>query len=94
MKKYLYSQRDLVAGFFNPMMSSEIDPEAFAKNCERSIKLCKDPAKLAQIHDCKLVVLGEFDDETGIITAYQEPKVLLHCDELIGAIEDARSKEN
>lgn len=87
MKKNIYSQKDLLAGFYNPIMTSEVEPEAFAKNVERSIKLCKDPAKLAAIHDCELVHLGVFDDETGKIEAFENEVSLLNCKDLIEAIE-------
>lgn len=85
MKKYLYSQHDEKAEFFNHPMVSEVEPEAFAVNITRSIKLCRDPKQLSAIADCKLLLLGTFDDETGKFDILEEPKMLVECDKLIEA---------
>jgi len=83
MKKYLYSQHDEKAEFFNHPMVSEVEPDAFAVNITRSIKLCRDPKQLSAIADCKLLLLGTFDDETGKFDILEEPKLLVECDKLI-----------
>lgn len=85
MIKYLYSQHDEKAEFFNHPIVSEIEPEAFSKNIERSIKLCRDPKQLTAIADCKLVMLGTFEDETGKFDILEEPKMLVECDKLVEA---------
>lgn len=86
MKKYLYSQHDEVANFYNHPMVSEIEPEAFAVNITRSIKLCRDPKQLSAIADCKLLYLGTFDDETGTFDIKEAPELLVNCDELIKSL--------
>lgn len=85
MKKYIYSQHDEKAEFYNHPQISEIEPAAFSENIKRSIKLCRDPKLLAQIADCKLTYLGTFDDETGKFDII-EPKVLVECDKLIESL--------
>lgn len=86
MKKYLYSQHDDKADFYNHPMVSEIEPEAFAVNITRSIKLCKDAKQLSAIADCKLLFLGTFDDESGKFEILDEPKLLVECDKLIESL--------
>ena len=93
MKKTLYSQKDIVAGFYNPIMMSEVEPKAFAENVRRSIVMCKDPAKLAAIHDCVLVSLGTFDDETGKLEPEKET-IILDCSMLIEGLENERKATN
>lgn len=82
MKKYLYSQHDEKANFFNHPMISEIEPKAFVVNITRSIKLCRDPKQVLALADCKLMLLGTFDDETGVFDVHK-PQLLLECDKLI-----------
>lgn len=83
MKKYIYSQHDEKANFFNHPMISEVDPKAFTKNIERSIKLCRDPKLMSAIADCKLLLLGSFEDETGEFNILKVPQKLCDCDLLI-----------
>lgn len=85
MLKFFYSQHDLRADFFNAPMVSDKDPESFAVEITRSIKLCRDPKQLELLADCKLCSLGFFDDETGLISA-KEPVIIVHCDELIKSL--------
>lgn len=83
MKKYIYSQHDEKADFYNHPMISEIEPDAFKANVERSIVLCRDAAKLSAIADCKLLYLGTFDDVSGKFEILEEPQKLLDCDVII-----------
>lgn len=86
MKKYLYSQHDEKAEFYNHPMVSEIEPESFAVNITRSIKLCRDPKQLSAIADCKLLFLGTFDDESGKFDILDNPVLLVECDKLIESL--------
>ena len=86
MKKYLYSQHDEKADFFNHPMVSEIEPKSFATNIVRSIKLCRDPKQLSAIADCKLLYLGTFDDESGKFEILPDYEMLVECDKLIESL--------
>lgn len=77
MKKFIYSQHDRVANFYNIIQVSDLDPEAFATNLKRSIMLCKDVSKLQQIDECETVCFGSYDDETGVFDLNNEPVVIL-----------------
>jgi metal-sulfur cluster biosynthetic enzyme len=94
MDKYLYSQHDEKADFYNHPQISEMEPVAFSKTIERSIKLCRDPKILANISDCKLVYLGTFDDETGKFNILPEPKIILECDKLIESLNSISDGKN
>lgn len=83
MKKFMYSQHDKVANFFNIIQVSDLEPESFAENLSRSIQLCKDPSKLTMIADCELVAIGSYDDETMKFDLFDEPKVILECSSLV-----------
>lgn len=82
MKKYIYSQHDERADFYNHPMISEIDPEGFAENIKRSIILCRDPKQLAMLADCKLCFLGTFDDKDASFDLCA-PEVIVEVDKLI-----------
>lgn len=86
MKKYIYSQHDERAEFFNHPQISEIEPQAFAANITRAIKLNRDPKQLLMIADCKLLFLGTFDDESGKFDILSSPEVLVECDKLIESL--------
>ena len=86
MKKYIYSQHDERAGFYNHPQISEIEPEAFAVNTIRAIKLSRDPKQLSMIADCKLYQLGLFDDDSGKFDIFPDPKLLVECDKLIESL--------
>lgn len=82
MKKYIYSQHDERADFYNHPMISEIEPVAFAENIKRSIMLCRDPKQLAMLADCKLCFLGTFDDKDASFDL-RAPEVIVEVDKLI-----------
>lgn len=86
MKNYIYSQYDQKAEFFNKPMLSEIEPEGFAVNITRSIKLCRDPKQLSAIADCKLMFLGTFEDNDGSFELLEKPELLVECDKLIESL--------
>ena len=92
MKKYIYSQHDEKAEFFNHPMISEVEPEAFKSNIERSIKLCRDAKQLSAIADCKLLLLGTFDDVSGKFDILEVPQKLCDCDALIESTGFIRGK--
>lgn len=94
MKKYIYSQHDEVANFFNHPMVSEVEPFAFAANITRSIKLCKDPSNIAMVENCKLMLLGSWDDETGKFEILEKPQMLVECDKLIESIRGNDGEKN
>lgn len=83
MKKYIYSQHDERANFYNHPQISEIEPKAFAENIKRSIMLCRDPKQLAMLADCKLCFLGTFDDNEAIFDILEKPEVIVEVDKLI-----------
>lgn len=83
MKKYIYSQHDERANFYNHPQISEIEPESFAENIKRSIMLCRDPKQLAMLVDCKLCFLGTFNDITGEFSILEKPEIIVEVDKLI-----------
>lgn len=83
MLKYIYSQHDERADFYNHPQISEIEPNAFAENIKRSIMLCRDPKQLAMLADCKLCYLGTFDDITAAFDILEKPQVIVEVDKLI-----------
>lgn len=93
MNKYIYSQHDERANFFNHPQISEIEPEAFASNITRAIKLNRDPKQLSMIADCKLYQLGVFDDESGKFDIFPDPILLVECDKLIESLGFVREHE-
>lgn len=86
MKKYIYSQHDERANFFNHPQISEIEPKAFAENVKRSIMLCRDPKQLVMLADCKLCFLGTFEDETATFDIKDVPEIIVECDKLIESL--------
>ena len=95
MKKYLYSQYDKEAQFFNHLQMSEIEPKEFAENIRRSIVLSRDPNAIKAVANCQLVELGAFDDETGKFDILKKPVVIFDCQKFINKrIEEDERKRN
>lgn len=93
MKKFLYSQYDKEAQFFNHVQMSEIDPKEFAENIRRSIVLSRDPNAVRAVANCHLVNLGTFDDETGKFDILKKPVVIFDCQKFINKrVDDEQRK--
>lgn len=96
MKKFLYSQYDKEAQFFNHVQMSEIEPKEFAENIRRSIVLSRDPNAIRAVANCKLVELGTFDDETGKFDILKKPVEIFDCQKFISKRieEDERNRKS
>lgn len=72
MKLMIYALRDRVVGSYsNPQFTQKMEASELAETFRRVI--VKDPAKVFQMKDCELYILGEFDDEVAEWTLENKP---------------------
>lgn len=76
MKLYLYAYRDPKLGCYQSVMTVSEDEEHVVTGIRRNL-LKADNATKAKFRDLSICSLGEYDDETGVITAHA-PVIL--CD--------------
>ena len=81
--------------FFNTVLKcyttptfDDHEPEVAATQLKRSIIFEKDTTKVAPYKNLKMYQLGTFDDDTGKIDVFSEPKLLLDCTEVVKGRDD------
>lgn len=93
MKYYIYSLYDRIVGAYGVPQFSNNDPDTTVETYRRMIVTQREPAKLEQIKDLQLCLLGCWDDTAGKFSAI-EPKVLANLGAFVPVIREVHSDAN
>lgn len=74
MKQLVYSYYNKLGGFYNKPFVEALPKEAIAQSIARTCVVERETAKKSHLDETALYVIGEFDDVTGKIVAYDQPE--------------------
>lgn len=86
---FLYSYYNKKAGAFMDPWPSMVPPDGQGKSVARTCKLQEKQARAAHLDECDFYVVGEFDDETGKLVSYEQPKFIIALSPLFPEIKES-----